>query len=88
MQGTSAAVCLLPTSNTGIVVLQNSLGLSDTTEWTCQLIIDALFTGSLQNNNIALVVENSKNVVAKMQKVKDALERDRIPGINPVSMNC
>lgn len=47
MPDTTAAVCLLPEFGTGVVVLQNSLGLCDVADWTCQLILDTIFTGSL-----------------------------------------
>lgn len=80
MPGTSAAVCLLPSSQTAIIVLQNSLGLCDAAEWTCELILDMLFTGSLQNDYVSLARESTKNGSDRMQKVQEELDRHRIPG--------
>jgi hypothetical protein len=61
-----AAVCLLPSSQTAIIVLQNSLGLCDAAEWTCELILDMLFTGSPQNDYVLLARESTKNGSERM----------------------
>lgn len=82
MPGTSAAVCLLPYSQTGIVVLQNSLGLCDATEWTCHLILDTIFARKLQHDYITLARGSAKNGVERMRKVQNELDRDHIPGTN------
>lgn len=80
MPGTSAAVCLLPYSRTGIIVLQNSLGLRDATGRACQLILDVIFAGKSQNDYVFLEQESTKNGAARMQKVQEELDRHRIPG--------
>ncbi|KAG7288405.1 hypothetical protein NEMBOFW57_007937 [Staphylotrichum longicolle] len=38
MPGATSALCLLPESETAVVVLQNSLGLCDVADWICPLL--------------------------------------------------
>lgn len=83
MPGTSAAVCILPNQQTGIVVLQSSLGSCDASEWICQLVMDVLFTGNAQNDYLALARESSESGAETMQKVQDELESHRIPVTRP-----
>jgi Domain of unknown function (DUF3471)/Beta-lactamase len=78
MPGTTAAVCLLPESGTGVVVLQNSLGLCDAADWTCQLILDTIFTGKPAHDYLQLAAESATNGGLRMKEVQAQLEKGRV----------
>ena len=80
MPGTTAAVCLLPEKATAIVVLQNSLGLCDAADWTCQLLVDTILAGKPLHDYVALTSESVINGGNRMNKVADRLESERILG--------
>ena len=80
MPGTTAAVCLLPESNTAIVVLQNSLGLCDIADWAAQAILDTILTGRPAHDYLELARESVKNGGRRMEDVQDRLDKERIPG--------
>ncbi|KAL6412197.1 putative D-aminoacylase [Ilyonectria robusta] len=83
MPGTTSAICLLPESKTAVVVLQNSLGLCDIADWTCQAIIDKLMLGEPAQDYLSLVSNCIDSGVQRMDKVEMALEKERIAGTNP-----
>lgn len=80
MPGTTAAVCLLPESGTGVVVLQNSLGLCDVADWACQLLLDKNFLGSPVYDYVRLASESVTNGGLRMKEVQARLEREQVHG--------
>jgi low affinity Fe/Cu permease len=77
MPGTTATVILLPETATAVVVLQNSLGLCDSADWTAQLLIDCLFVGQPQHDYVALATEAAMNGKKRMDQVQSQLDREQ-----------
>ncbi|EME41019.1 hypothetical protein DOTSEDRAFT_47244 [Dothistroma septosporum NZE10] len=88
MPGTTAAVCMLPETSTAVVVLQNSLGLCDAADWTCQLVLDVLFAGKPMQDYPALSAQAATNTAEKMNEVEAELEAERIPGTQPRELSA
>ncbi|XXG95663.1 hypothetical protein Hte_001932 [Hypoxylon texense] len=90
MPGTTAAICLLPESGTAVVVLQNSLGLCDAADWTCQLVIDTIFLGEPAQDYLSLASRSVAHGLDRMKKVEDQLRRERVPGTahRPFNVYC
>ncbi|KAF4462128.1 beta-lactamase family [Fusarium albosuccineum] len=80
MPGTTAALCLLPESDTAVVVLQNSLGLCDVAGWVCQLVVDILFVGEPTQDYLSLVKSCVEIGVKRMDVVEKELAKERIEG--------
>lgn len=80
MPGTTAAVILLPETQTAVIVLQNSLGLCDAADLTAQLLVDCIFAGKPQNDYAALASEAAMNGAERMEKVAARLEEERERG--------
>ena len=80
MPGTTAAVILLPETATGVVVLQNSLGLCDAADLISQLLIDCLFAGRPQHDYVTLANEAALNGRQRMDQVQSQLDREQQKG--------
>jgi hypothetical protein len=80
MPGTTSDVILLPETRTAVVVFQNSLGLCDAADLIAQLLLDCLFLGKSQYDYVALAKEAVQNGMARLQKVAEQLEAERVPG--------
>lgn len=78
MPGTTSALCLIPESQTAIVVLQNSLGLCDIADWTCQLVIDAIMLGEPASDYLSLVSKCVETGSKRMDIVEGQLHSERI----------
>lgn len=83
MPGTTAAVCMVPETGTAVVVLQNSLGLCDAADWTCQLLLDVIFADSPMQDYVALAQESVLNGGRRMDKVEAELAAGRTEGTSP-----
>lgn len=77
MPGATAAVILLPETQTAVIVLQNSLGLCDAADWVAQLLVELIFSGSPQYDYVALALESAKSGLSRMEKVRIQLEDER-----------
>ncbi|KAF4990615.1 hypothetical protein FDECE_14317 [Fusarium decemcellulare] len=86
MPGTTAALCLLPESDTAVVVLQNSLGLCDVADWVCQLVVDILFVGEPTQDYLSLVKSCVETGMKRMDVVEKELAKERIEGTKPRSL--
>lgn len=83
MPGTTAAICLLPQSGTAVVVLQNSLGLSDVADWILQAVVDTIFTGGPRQDYASLASSCVHFSIRRMEKVEEVLKAERVTGTSP-----
>lgn len=80
MPGGTSAVYLFPETQSGVVVLQNSIALSDSAGWVGELFTEALFGGANLEKYILLAEESSKQGRLSMDKVAQQLENEKVPG--------
>ncbi|VUC31680.1 unnamed protein product [Clonostachys rosea] len=83
MPGTTSALCLLPESQIGVVVLQNSLGLCDVADWICQPSIDTVMVGNPTKDYLSYVSTCVDRAVLRMEKVQKQLNEQQIHGTKP-----
>lgn len=83
MPGTTAAICLLPETQTAVVVLQNSLGLCDAADLILQALVDTIFTGSPQQDYVSLASACVDSSIRRMDDVEKTLREERIIGTHP-----
>lgn len=82
MPGTTAAICLLPETETAVIVLQNSLGLCDLADWICQAAVDTVFTGKPAQDYTALTVASVDAGTRRMEEVESKLHRNGCMELN------
>lgn len=72
LPGYTSSVHLLPETQTGIVVLTNSLGISDCADWVGQLLIETLLDSKEKND----YVDPARRSAARHLSLFDEVEKD------------
>ncbi|OAQ60378.1 beta-lactamase family protein [Pochonia chlamydosporia 170] len=80
MPGTTSAILLIPETKSGVIVLQNSLGLCDVTDWTSQLVMDMLMLGHPAHDYATLAAQCVEGGIQRMIKVEEKLSSEQITG--------
>lgn len=80
MPGTTSAMLLIPETKSGVLVLQNSLGLCDVSDWTSQLVMDMLMLGHPSQDYVSLAAQCVDAGIQRMTKVEKKLSSKRVPG--------
>jgi CubicO group peptidase (beta-lactamase class C family) len=83
MPGVTTKACLLPEHEAVIVVMQNSLGLTDAADWISSLLLDALLTGRPGYDYLALAKRAAGNWGKRMVQVETTLATEQIPDTKP-----
>ena len=80
MLGSTLVVSLFPKTSTTIVVLQNSLAATDSTDFIGQLLVDTVFNFNTKNHYVALARRFTPINFNHQRTLKAELERKREPG--------
>ena len=80
MAGAMTGVTLFPDSKSAIIVLTNTLGLSDTSDTVSQLLTEILFDMPEKHDFVDLTQKIIDVELTSMRNVAEALERDRTHG--------
>lgn len=83
MAGYTSSVFLIPNTESGIVVLSNSISLNDCADWVGQLILEALLDVEERNDYRKYAEESAAAHLAKFPAMHDSLEAQRVPGTEP-----
>lgn len=78
MPGYTAAVCMIPETQTAVVVVRNSLGLCDVAGWTCQLLRDIIFAEKPMQDYVALTSKSVSVGMKRMEVAASELDAERI----------
>ncbi|UZP32262.1 hypothetical protein NXS19_000078 [Fusarium pseudograminearum] len=81
--GCSSSVYLMPELDVGIVVLGNSLGHCDATDWTCQILTETILSHDIKINFPSFISAAASKGRSAMERVQDALEGERVPSEPP-----
>ncbi|KAF4953308.1 hypothetical protein FGADI_6074 [Fusarium gaditjirri] len=77
--GCSSTVYLMPELDTGIIVLGNSLGHCDATDWTAQILTQAFLSGKIERPFSQFVTAAALQGQSAMERVQTMLDRERQP---------
>ncbi|KAL8708942.1 MAG: hypothetical protein Q9220_006274 [cf. Caloplaca sp. 1 TL-2023] len=83
MAGAMTAVIVFPESKSAIIVLTNTLGLSDTADTVSQLLTEVLFDLPEKHDFVALTQKIVAVEIESMSTIEDTLERERKLGTLP-----
>ena len=83
MPGARTAVILFPGSKSAVVVLSNTLGLSDAADTVAQLLTEILFDAPERHDFVDLTQKIIDVELRTLRDVAEQLERDRTPGTTP-----
>ncbi|KAM0295046.1 hypothetical protein HYE67_007968 [Fusarium culmorum] len=81
--GCSSSIYLMPELDVGIVVLGNSLGHCDATGWACQILTETHLNHNTKIDFSTFVSAAASKGRSAMNRVQDALEREREPSELP-----
>lgn len=79
MAGYTTSIFLLPSSESAIVVLSNSISLNDCADWVGQLILEALLDVKERNDYKKYAKESADAHLAKFPAMRESLESNRVP---------
>ncbi|KAF5249511.1 hypothetical protein FANTH_5204 [Fusarium anthophilum] len=77
--GCSSTVYLIPELGTGIIVLGNSLGHCDATDWTAQILTHVFLSGKIDRPFSQFVTAAALQGRSAMERVQTILDRERHP---------
>ncbi|KAF5561480.1 beta-lactamase family [Fusarium napiforme] len=77
--GCSSTVYLMPELGTGIIVLGNSLGHCDATDWTAQILTQAFLSGKIDRGMRQFFTAAALQGRSAMERVQTILDRERRP---------
>ncbi|KAL8834456.1 MAG: hypothetical protein Q9176_007480 [Flavoplaca citrina] len=83
MVGAMTGVILFPESKSAIIVLTNTLGLTDTADTVSQLLTETLFDLPKKHDFVELTQEVVNVELKSLSDVADKLEQERTPGTSP-----
>ena len=83
MPGARTAVILFPDSKSAVIVLSNTLGLSDAADTVSQLLTETLFDAPKKHDFVDLTKKIIDVELKTLCHVAEQLERDRTPGTTP-----
>ncbi|KAF5965109.1 beta-lactamase/transpeptidase-like protein [Fusarium bulbicola] len=75
--GCSSTVYLMPELGTGIIVLGNSLGHSDATDWTAQILAQAFLSGKIDRSFSQFFAAAALQGRSAMERVQTILDSER-----------
>ncbi|KAJ3528223.1 hypothetical protein NM208_g10304 [Fusarium decemcellulare] len=81
--GCSSTVYMMPELDGGIVMLGNSLGHCDTTDWTAQILTEAYLCGTIISPFCQYVIASAARGRSAMDRVQAMLDKERKPGDPP-----
>ncbi|KAF5712824.1 beta-lactamase family [Fusarium mundagurra] len=84
--GCSSTVYLMPELGTGIIVLGNSLGHCDATDWTAQILTQAFLSGKVDRPFSQFFTAAALQGRSAMERVQTILDRERQPSEPPAPM--
>lgn len=83
MAGYTASAFLIPSSESAIVVLSNSISLNDCADWVGQLILEALIDVEERNDYKKYARESADAHLAKFPAMRQSLDANRVPDTKP-----
>ena len=83
LQGSLAAVILLPETQSAIVVLSNTLSLNDCADWIGQLVLEALMDDQDKNDYIEAAKTSASRALSWHSSVVADLKKDQIANTSP-----
>ncbi|KAK6526119.1 hypothetical protein TWF281_011156 [Arthrobotrys megalospora] len=83
MPGFTSAIFLIPDLEAAIVVLANSLGLTDVPDWVGQLLVNTISDTTQPNDYIDLAKRGSEAHIKLYPKIAKELADNRIKGTQP-----
>lgn len=81
--GYTSFLTMLPEADISIVVLTNSIGLSDPTGWINELLVETLVESPHQTDFVQLAAEAAQSHIASVPKMERELEQSRDPNSTP-----
>lgn len=88
MAGYTASAFLIPSSESAIVVLSNSISLNDCADWVGQLILEALIDVEERNNYKKYAKESADAHLAKFPSMRQSLDANRVPDTKPKNLDA
>lgn len=85
--GCSSSVYLMPELDIGIVVLGNSLGHCDATDWACQILTETYLNHKTKIDFPFFFSSVASKGRSAMERVQDSLEREREPSEPPINLS-
>ncbi|CAG2011459.1 unnamed protein product [Fusarium graminearum] len=85
--GCSSSVYLMPELDIGIVVLGNSLGHCDATDWACQILTETYLNHKTKIDFPFFFSSAASKGRSAMERVQDSLEREREPSEPPINLS-
>ena len=86
--GYTSSLFLIPSTESAIVVLSNSISLNDCADWVGQLILEALLDVKQPNDYIKYAQESADGQLAKFPSMQASLEESRIPHTKPKELGA
>ncbi|KAL9627990.1 MAG: hypothetical protein Q9164_007425, partial [Protoblastenia rupestris] len=81
--GALSAVNLFPETQSGIVVLSNTLGLNDCPDWVAQMLTEALFESKDPHDFVAWAKASANSTRRWEGRIREKLDSERTPGTSP-----
>ncbi|KAF4464897.1 beta-lactamase family [Fusarium albosuccineum] len=81
--GCSSTMCMMPELDVGIVVLGNSLGHCDATDWTAQILTEAYLWGTIKSPFRQYVNASAARGRTAMDRVQAMLDKEKKPSGPP-----
>lgn len=88
MAGYTASAFLIPSSESAIVVLSNSISLNDCADWVGQLILEALIDVEKRNDYKKYAKESADAHLAKFPSMRQNLDANRVPDTKPKNLDA
>ncbi|KAI4222458.1 MAG: hypothetical protein L6R36_006142 [Xanthoria steineri] len=88
MAGYTTSVFLIPSTQSAIVVLTNSLSLNDAADWIGQAILEALLDVEEPNDYVEYAKESASAHLAKFPAMRKSLEAQKILGTEPKQLDA
>ena len=88
MAGYTTSAFLIPSTQSAIVVLTNSLSLNDAADWVGQLILESLLGVDEPNDYIQYANESARAHVAKFPAMRKSFEASRVSGTEPKQLGA
>ncbi|KAM0491379.1 hypothetical protein ACHAP8_010646 [Fusarium lateritium] len=86
--GCSSTVYMMPELDVGIVVLGNSLGHCDATDWACQILIETYLNRSSAIDFYSFITLSSLRGRSAIERVQETLEKEREPSEPPKNLRA